>query len=78
VRFSLVHFDVDLYKPTRTALECFWPVLSRGGVMLFDEYSIPDWPGETRAVDEFFADKPGTVIKKFPWTNAPAGYVVKE
>ena len=27
--------------------------------MLFDEYGIHDWPGETAAVDEFIADKPG-------------------
>lgn len=77
VRFSLVHFDCDLYKPTKTALELLWPILSRGGIMLFDEYSIAEWPGETKAVDEFFADKMGVVIKKFPWTNAPAGYVIK-
>ena len=78
VRFSLIHFDVDIYKPTKVALENLWPILSRGGVMLFDEYSIPNWPGETKAVDEFFADKPGIRIKTFPWTNAPAGYIVKE
>jgi len=78
VRFSLIHFDCDLYSPTKVALENLWPVLSRGGVMLFDEYSIRDWPGETKAVDEFFADKPDIKIKTLPWTNAPAGYIVKE
>lgn len=77
VRFSLVHFDCDMYKPTKAALEAFWPVLSRGGLFLFDEYSIKEWPGETRAVDEFFADKPDVRVKTLPWTNAPAGYVVK-
>ncbi|MSN25200.1 MAG: macrocin-O-methyltransferase [Geobacter sp.] len=77
VRFSLVHFDCDLYKPTKAALEALWPLLSRGGIMMFDEYSIPDWPGETKAVDEFFADKPEVKIKTLPWTNAPAGYLVK-
>lgn len=77
VRFSLIHMDCDLYEPTKAALEAFWPRLSRGGVILFDEYAIKDWPGETRAVDEFFADQPGVVIKTLPWTNAPAGYVVK-
>lgn len=77
VRFSLLHFDCDLYKPTKKALEAFWPRLSRGGIVLFDEYSIHDWPGETQAVDEFFADKPNIAIKTFPWTNAPAGYIIK-
>lgn len=77
VRFSLIHFDCDLYRPTKIALEAFWPRLSRGGIILFDEYSIHDWPGETQAVDEFFADKPEIKIRTLPWTNAPAGYVIK-
>lgn len=77
VRFSLVHFDCDLYKPTQAALACFWPLVSRGGLVLFDEYSIAEWPGETRAVDEYFADKPGVRVRTLPWTNAPAGYVIK-
>lgn len=78
VRFCLIHFDCDLYKPTKVALENFWPILSRGGVMIFDEYSIPDWPGETRAVDEFFRDKSPMKIKTFSWTNVPGGYVIKK
>lgn len=78
VRFSLIHLDCDLYRPTKVALEHLWPILSRGGILLFDEYSIPDWPGETKAVDEFFADKPDIRIKTLPWTNAPAGYIVKD
>jgi len=54
------------------------PILSIGDIMLFDEYSMPDWPGETKAVDEFFADRKGIKIKTLPWTNAPAAYIVKE
>lgn len=77
VRFSLIHFDCDLYTPTRAALEAFWPKLSRGGILLFDEYAIKEWPGETQAVDEFLADKPGLQVKTLPWTNVPAGYLVK-
>lgn len=78
VRFSLIHFDCDLYQPTKAALEAFWPVLSVGGLMLFDEYAIPNWPGETRAVDEFIAGKPGLRIRTLNWNNTPAGYLVKE
>jgi hypothetical protein len=77
VRFSLVHFDCDLYRPTKAALEAIWPRVSRGGLLLFDEYAIADWPGETKAVDEFLADKPGLRIQKFDWTNVPAGHLVK-
>jgi hypothetical protein len=78
IRFSLIHLDCDLYRPTKAALEAFWPRLSRGGVILFDEYAIKDWPGETKAVDEYFADISGVKVRTLSWTNAPAGYVVKE
>jgi hypothetical protein len=45
---------------------------------MFDEYAMPVWPGETKAVDEFLADKPNIKIKTLHWTNAPAGYLIKE
>lgn len=77
VRFSLIHFDCDLYAPTRAGLEALWPRTARGGVVLFDEYGIPDWPGETRAVDEFLETRPGLKLRTFTWTNAPAAYLVK-
>jgi hypothetical protein len=77
LRFSLVHFDCDLYQPTHAALAALWPRVSRGGVVLFDEYALKEWAGETRAVDEFFADKPAVQVRTLPWTNSPAGYVVK-
>ncbi len=77
VRFSLVHFDCDLYRPTKAALEAMWPRVARGGVLLFDEYGIHDWPGETRAVDEFLASRPGLQLKTLSWTNTPAAYLVK-
>jgi hypothetical protein len=32
--------------------------MAPGGVILFDEYNDPPWPGCNRAVDEFLADKP--------------------
>jgi hypothetical protein len=77
VRFSLVHFDCDLYEPTRAALNAIWPKLVRGGVLIFDEYGIHDWPGETAAVDQFLADKPDLRLQTFDWTNAPAAWLVK-
>jgi hypothetical protein len=77
VRFSLIHFDCDLYTPTRAALDALWPITARGGLVLFDEYGIPDWPGETRAVDEFLERNPGLHLKTLTWTNTPAAFLVK-
>ncbi|HET7672192.1 MAG TPA: TylF/MycF/NovP-related O-methyltransferase [Burkholderiales bacterium] len=45
-----VHVDVDLYQPTKDALEHFWPRLVPGALMVCDDYN---WPGGKRAVDEF-------------------------
>jgi hypothetical protein len=77
VRFSLIHLDCDLYKPTRAVLQTLWNKVARGGVVIFDEYAIADWPGETAAVDEFLADKPGLCLQTFSWTNVPGAYLIK-
>ena len=77
VRFSLIHFDCDLYAPTKAALDAFWPRVSRGGCLLFDEYGMKEWPGETKAVDEFLSENPELRLKTLDWTNVPAAYLVK-
>ncbi|MAE08984.1 MAG: methyltransferase [Bacteroidetes bacterium] len=51
-RFALVSLDADLYNPTKSGLEFFFPKLSPGGVMIVHDYN-PDWPGIMKAVDEF-------------------------
>jgi len=77
LRFSLVHFDCDLYKPTKNALEAIWPRVTRGGLVLFDEYGIKEWPGETKAVDEFLKLHPELKIRCLSWNNTPAGFIIK-
>lgn len=77
VRFSLLHLDCDLYKPTLSVLQALWEKITRGGVIIFDEYAIPDWPGETAAVDEFLADKPDVRLRTFAWTNVPGAYLIR-
>lgn len=61
-RFALVHLDADLYKPTHDALHFFYPKMSPGGIMVFHDYSSHAWPGVTQAVDEFFKDKPESLV----------------
>jgi hypothetical protein len=77
LRISLLHFDCDMYTPTKTALKCLWPLLSNGGVCIFDEYSIHEWPGETKAVDEFLSKQKKTVLRKLPWSNVPGAFCIK-
>jgi Macrocin-O-methyltransferase (TylF) len=49
---SLLFLDVDLYEPTKIALEHFLPRMPRGAIIAFDEIDNPQWPGETLALME--------------------------
>jgi O-methyltransferase len=61
-RFAFVHVDVDLYQPTLDSFAFFYPRMSKGGVMICDDYGSAYCPGAKRAVDEFFAAKPERVF----------------
>jgi hypothetical protein len=76
LRISLLHFDCDVYKPTKIAIEKLWPRIVHGGVVLFDEYGIRPWEGESFAVDEYFKDK-NVKICRFDWCPNPGGYIIK-
>jgi len=45
-------------------------------VVLLDEYGFEQFPGESRAVEEYFGDAM-PVIRKFPFYSNPGGYFVK-
>lgn len=47
---SLLYLDVDIFKPTVTALKHFLPRMPKGAVIVFDELNADNWPGETLAV----------------------------
>ena len=49
---SLLFLDMDLYEPTRVALERFVPRMPKGALLVFDELDNPMWPGETVAALE--------------------------
>jgi len=78
LRIALLNLDVDLYAPTKAALETLYPLVLRGGIVVFDEYGWEQWPGESSAVDEYFAtagERPA--IHRFPFSPTPGGYLVK-
>ncbi|MCX6243759.1 MAG: class I SAM-dependent methyltransferase [Bacteroidetes bacterium] len=60
-RFALVNLDADLYKPTRAALEFFYPRLSPGGVIFIHDYNHK-WEGIRKAIAEFTATIPETMV----------------
>jgi hypothetical protein len=54
---SLLYLDFDLYEPTMVALETFVPRMPKGAIIAFDELDNPLWPGESKAMIDFFKDK---------------------
>ncbi|MRS98728.1 macrocin-O-methyltransferase [Ralstonia pickettii] len=78
-KIKLLHLDADLYEPTKVGLECLWDRLVKGGILLLDEYGFDVFPGEASAVDEFFRARGiAPRIQKFPFSDNPGGYIVKE
>ena len=51
--YRLVHIDTDLYQPTRLSLEYFGSRMSRGGVIVVDDYAAEMCPGVPKAVVEY-------------------------
>ena len=49
---SLLYLDIDLYEPTKVALDHFLPRIPKGGIIAFDELNSSIWQGETQAAME--------------------------
>jgi len=68
-KFSLVLVDCDLYDATKYCMEFVYPRLTKGGVIMFDDYDRVnrDDPvgGETKAVDEF-CESNNLTVNLFP------------
>jgi O-methyltransferase len=60
-KFSFVNLDVDLYESTLSAIEFFYPRMSACGILLSHDYNGVS--GVPKAINEFFADKPETIIE---------------
>jgi hypothetical protein len=56
--YSLVHLDCDTYVAYKECLEYFYPRVQVGGIIAFDEYNDPSWPGCNKAIDEFLSGRP--------------------
>lgn len=57
-KIALLHLDGDLYESYIEPLRYLYDKVQPGGVIMFDEYRDERWQGATRAIDEFFGDKP--------------------
>jgi hypothetical protein len=65
--FAIVRLDSDTYESTLLALRCLYPRLSRGGIMIIDDYAALD---ECRRAVDRFRDEEGIVdpLHRVDWT----------
>jgi hypothetical protein len=73
---SLLYLDLDLYEPTKLAIELFLPRMPKGAIIGFDELNHPDWPGETTAVMEALGIA-NLRIKRFPFDSVRSYAVIE-
>jgi hypothetical protein len=70
LRIALLHLDMDVYEPTKYALEQLWDRIVPGGVVVVDDYNAV--AGATEAVDEFMQSRGIGKIEKLPISHVPA------
>lgn len=73
LKIALLHVDTDIYEPASVILAELYDKVCRGGIIVFDDYGV--FPGETKAVDEFFSDK-NVQFEKLSLAHIPA-FIVK-
>ena len=75
IKISLLHLDMDIYKPTKFVLSKIYDRIVRGGVILIDDYTAV--PGSTRAIDEFLKKNKKLKIQKLGFYKLPA-FIIKD
>ena len=73
---SLLHIDVDLYRPTKTAIELLYNKIPKGGIIVFDEIGTKMYPGETMALQETLGIS-SLKLKRFPWATTLSYAVIE-
>ncbi len=54
LKISFLHLDMDVYEPTKFALETLFKKVSKNGIVLIDDYGYVS--GATKATNEFVKD----------------------
>lgn len=78
VRLKILVVDVNLYNPTKKALNSLYNLLVPGGIVVFRGYGVKPWEGESQAVDEFMKEKNIKKMHSFDFSMYPALYLIKE
>jgi hypothetical protein len=73
-KISLMYMDVDLEEPTYNALNNLWDNVTKGGIIVFDEYGYNKW-SESKGVDRFIEER-NIEIKSLNYM-CPTAYIKK-
>ncbi|MDR6983923.1 hypothetical protein J2X32_002565 [Rheinheimera pacifica] len=73
LRIALLHIDVDVYEPSKLALDLLYKHVVPDGLIIFDDYGTVE--GETLAVDEFIQQH-NLRLRKLSCSHIPA-YIQK-
>jgi hypothetical protein len=73
-KISLLYMDLDLEEPTYETLCNLWERLSKGGIVVFDEYAYHKW-SESLGVDRFLEER-GLDIVSLDYM-CPTAYIKK-
>ena len=60
-KISILRLDTDWYESTKIELEILFPLLTKNGILIIDDYGY--WKGAKKAVDQYFFKKPITLFK---------------
>ena len=74
LKYSFVHIDVDLYKPTKAGLEYFWPRMSPGGYIFCHDLQAPTFPAARIAIKEFCEENGASYV---PMNDNRTGVLAK-
>ena len=74
LKISLLHLDLDIYRPTIFVLKTLFDKVVKDGIILIDDYA--EIFGATKAVDLFFKNKQ-IIIKKLSFYKRPS-FIIKK
>ena len=75
LKIALLHIDVDIYEPTKVILEYLFKKVVKGGIIIFDDFNV--FPGETKAVIDFFKSKKYK-LRKLAYSKLKPYYIIKK
>ena len=64
---ALLRLDTDFYQSTKIELEKLYPLLSKGGILIVDDYG--HWKGCKKAVDEYFLNKKNIFFQQIDYSG---------